>query len=81
MAKDGQTNYEKYFGSPERVALTVAAVEEWVRRDIQLYPHPDDDESKEWYAPTAYCRLGEMLGVNFGDSAVAFLEWLEGRTE
>lgn len=75
------SNYEKFFGSPERVAVTVAAVEEWVRRDIQLNPHPDGDESKEWYDPTAYYLLGETLDVNFGDSAVTFLEWLEGDAE
>ena len=81
MAKNGLTNYERYFGSPELLAITVAVVEERIRRDIRMNPHPDDDESKEWYAPTAYCQLGEMLGVNFGDSVMAFFEWLNERTD
>ena len=69
------TNYEKYFGSPERVAVTFATVDEWQERQVKLSEPPDEGE---WYAPGLLYLLGETLQEGFDLSPFGFLEWLEG---
>lgn len=70
------SNYEKFFGSPELVAVTFATIEEWLAQEVRMSPALE--EGKEWYAPGPYYLLGESLGANFGCNAMAMLEWLSG---
>lgn len=69
------TNWEKLFGTPERVAVTFATINEWQAQRIRLAPKPS--ESTEWFAPGMGYLLGESIGENFGESPLAILEWLE----
>ena len=56
------TNYDRYFGSPERVALTFATIREWETGK----PNP---------RPTVYGEFGACVQVDF-KSATAILNWL-----
>ena len=69
-----KNNYERFFGSPERVAVTFATIEEWLTYKVKKSPVPED--GKEWFAPGAYYLLNETFGTNIGCNAMAVLEWL-----
>lgn len=73
------SNYERLFGSPERVAVTFATIEEWLANEVRMAPAPE--EGKEWYAPGPYYLLGETFGEVFELNAMALLEWLGGDAE
>lgn len=73
------TKYERYFGSPERVALTVATVNEWLEQRVRMSDPPE--EGKEWFAPGPYYLFSEGLGEGFGLGAMDMLEWLRGDAE
>lgn len=70
------SNYEKFFGSPERVAITFATIEEWLAQEVQISKPPE--EGKKWFAPGPYYLLSEAFGENSGCNAMALLEWLRG---
>lgn len=69
------TNYEKYFGTPERVAVTFAAVDNWQERQVGISIPPDGGE---WYAPGLIYLLGETVCEDYPLDPIGFLEWLEG---
>ena len=71
-----ESNYEKFFGSPELVAVTFATVGEWLRQEVMMSPQPE--EGKEWFAPGPYYLLSETVGEDFGCNAMELLEWLRG---
>lgn len=73
------SNYEKFFGSPEQVAITFATIEEWLAQEVQISQPPE--EGKKWFAPGPYYLLGETVGENSGCNAMALLEWLRGEGE
>lgn len=73
------SNYEKFFSSPELVAVTFATIEEWLSQEVQMSQPPE--EGKEWFAPGPYYMLSETVGVNFRCNAMALLEWLRGDAE
>lgn len=73
------SNYERLFGSPERVAITFATIEEWLANEVRMSQPPE--EGKEWFAPGPYYLLSETVGENFGCNAMALLEWLRGDAE
>lgn len=73
------SNYEKFFGSPELVAVTFAAIEEWLAQEVRMGQPPE--EGKEWFAPGPYYLLSETVGENFGCNAMEMLEWLRGDAE
>ena len=79
MAKNEQTNYERYFGTPERVALTVATVNEWLEQHLRMTDPPE--EGKEWLVPGPYYLFSEGLGEGFGLKAMDMLDWLNERTD
>lgn len=56
------TNYDRYFGSPERVALTIATIREWETGK----PNP---------RPTIYAEFGACVQVDFR-SATDIVKWL-----
>ena len=68
------SNYERFFGTPELVAVTFAAIEEWLAQEVRMGQPPGED--KEWFAPGPYYMLGETVGENFRCNAMALLEWL-----
>ena len=69
------TQWEKLFGTPEKVAITFATINEWQDKRIRLSSPPE--EGGVWYAPGMGYLLGESIGENFGESPLAILEWLE----
>lgn len=73
------TNYERFFGSPERVALTVATVDEWLWRRVSMASQPED--GKEWFAPGLYYLFSESLGGDFDLNAMAMFGWLNRRVD
>ena len=75
----GESNYEKLFGSPEKVAITFAAIEEWLRQEVMLSKPPE--EGNEWFAPGPYYLLSETVGADFKCNALSLLEWLRGDAE
>ena len=74
-----QSRWHQFFGTPERVAITFATIEEWLANEVRMSPVPE--EGKEWFAPGSYYLLGEAIGANFKCNATALLEWLRGDAE
>lgn len=74
-----ESNYDKFFGSPELVALTFATIDEWIEQEVRMSQPPED--GKEWFAPSPYYLLSETIGVNLGCNAMALLGWLRRDAE
>ena len=73
------SRYEELFGSPERVVITFATIDEWLAAEIALSNLSRD--GREWYAPGPYYMLEQALGANTASNARELLDWLLGDAE